>query len=163
MELTYEDVTTPIGVFKVAEADGAVVVAGFEEGWDRLIERLRQRHGITLRRGRTAGGAAVRAYFDGALDAFDAIEVRMDGSAFQSSVWQRLRSIPAGATLSYSQLAAAIGVPRASRAVGSANGANPISLIVPCHRVVRADGTTGGYGGGPDRKRWLLEHELALP
>ena len=86
----------------------------------------------------------------------------MPGTPFQRLVWDGLRAIPYGSTLSYAELARRIGRPGASRAVGSANGRNPISIVVPCHRVIAADGTLGGYGGGLDRKEWLLELETSV-
>lgn len=99
------------------------------------------------------------AYFDGRIDALDALPVAEPGTEFQRKVWKELRKIPAGATKSYGELAKAIGQPTASRAVGLANGANPIGIVVPCHRVIGADGSLTGYGGGLDRKKWLLRHE----
>ena len=98
------------------------------------------------------------AYFGGELKEFT-LELRMDGTPFQRSVWDGLRRIPYGETRSYGQLADALGNPAASRAVGLANGRNPIGIIVPCHRVVGANGSLTGYGGGLDRKRRLLEFE----
>jgi methylated-DNA-[protein]-cysteine S-methyltransferase len=100
-------------------------------------------------------------YFDGTRTTFD---LRLDaaGSAFERRVWDLLRAIPYGATTSYGELARRLGDPRATRAVGAANGKNPIPIIVPCHRVVGARGELTGFGGGLDRKRWLLEHEGAL-
>lgn len=103
----------------------------------------------------------IRAYFDGAVTAIDPLAATADGTPFQRSVWTALRGIPCGETISYSELARRIGRPSAVRAVGLANGANPLALVVPCHRVVGADGTLTGYGGGLERKRWLLEHEAA--
>jgi methylated-DNA-[protein]-cysteine S-methyltransferase len=100
------------------------------------------------------------AYFGGRLREFE-LPLRMAGTPFQHLVWQGLRAIPYGETVSYAELARTIGRPGASRAVGSANGRNPISIVVPCHRVIAADGTLGGYGGGLDRKEWLLQHETA--
>ena len=100
------------------------------------------------------------AYFSGRLLDFE-LPLRMDGTPFQHLVWDGLRAIPYGETISYAELARRIGRPGASRAVGSANGRNPISIVVPCHRVIAADGTLGGYGGGLDRKEWLLQHEVA--
>lgn len=97
-------------------------------------------------------------YFEGRLQRFD-LPIRMIGTPFQLGVWEQLRKIPYGETISYMELARRVGNPGASRAVGSANGRNPISIIVPCHRVIAAAGTLGGYGGGLDRKLWLLEHE----
>jgi len=98
------------------------------------------------------------AYFEGRLQRFD-LPINLIGTPFQLGVWERLRKIPYGETISYMELARRVGNPSASRAVGSANGRNPISIIVPCHRVIAAAGTLGGYGGGLDRKLWLLEHE----
>ena len=103
--------------------------------------------------------AAVRAYLDGHLDALDAIPLRLDGTPFQHSVWRALRRIPPGSTATYAEIAAALGLPGAARAVGRACGANPVWIAVPCHRVIGADGSLRGYGGGLDRKRWLLAHE----
>jgi methylated-DNA-[protein]-cysteine S-methyltransferase len=104
------------------------------------------------------------AYLAGHLRELDSFEVDTGGTPFQRAVWAALRRIPAGTTCSYTDLARAVGAPNAVRAVGAANGANPVAVIIPCHRVVRSDGSLGGYGGGLDRKRWLLEHEkAALP
>jgi len=101
------------------------------------------------------------AYFGGELRTFD-VPLAPAGTQFQKSVWKALLDIPFGATESYSALAARIGRANASRAVGLANGRNPIGIIVPCHRVIGADGSLTGYGGGIERKRWLLEHERRL-
>jgi methylated-DNA-[protein]-cysteine S-methyltransferase len=102
------------------------------------------------------------AYFKGELTALDRIEVATQGTAFQEAAWAALRAIPPGATRSYGQQAAAIGRPKAVRAVGLANGANPVAIVNPCHRVIGASGELTGYGGGLDRKRWLLAHEGAI-
>jgi methylated-DNA-[protein]-cysteine S-methyltransferase len=99
------------------------------------------------------------AYFDGELTIFD-LDIMLTGTSFQRSVWSQLREIPYGETISYGELARRVGNPNASRAVGLANGRNPIAIIVPCHRVIGADGSLTGYGGGLERKSWLLEHEL---
>ena len=101
------------------------------------------------------------AYFEGERQTFD-LPLCMAGTPFQKQVWQGLVSIPYGTTISYAELARRIGRPGASRAVGSANGRNPIGIIVPCHRVIGADGTLTGYGGGLDRKEWLISHEAAV-
>ena len=98
------------------------------------------------------------AYFSGRRTDFD-VPLRMHGTEFQRRVWDGLTRIPYGETWSYAQLAGKVGNPRACRAVGLANGRNPVAIIVPCHRVIGANGTLTGYGGGLDRKRWLLEHE----
>lgn len=105
--------------------------------------------------------AALSRYFAGELQALDALAVELNGTAFQKQVWQALRRIPPGSTISYAELARRIGEPAAVRAVGAANGANPVALVVPCHRVIGSDGSLTGYGGGLERKRWLLDHEHA--
>jgi methylated-DNA-[protein]-cysteine S-methyltransferase len=101
------------------------------------------------------------AYFGGELRALDAIEVDPGGSPFQREVWKALRTIGAGETRSYQELASAVGRPSASRAVARANATNPIPVVIPCHRVIHSDGSLAGYGGGIERKRWLLRHEAA--
>jgi methylated-DNA-[protein]-cysteine S-methyltransferase len=105
--------------------------------------------------------AQLTAYFEGEVASFD-LELNLEGTPFQRRVWQELCNIPYGSAISYAELARRIGRPGSSRAVGGANGRNPISIIVPCHRVIGADGGLGGYGGGLDRKRWLLEHEAEV-
>jgi methylated-DNA-[protein]-cysteine S-methyltransferase len=107
------------------------------------------------------GGAAsaLAAYFSGQVTALDTVPVELHATPFQQRVWQQLRTIQAGTTASYADIARAIGAASAVRAVGAANGANPVALIVPCHRIIGSDGRLTGYGGGLDRKRWLLEHE----
>jgi methylated-DNA-[protein]-cysteine S-methyltransferase len=107
----------------------------------------------------SAARRSVEAYFEGDLIGLEALRTETAGTDFQRAVWAALRTIPAGATLSYGALAARIGRPKAMRAVGLANGANPIAVIVPCHRVIGADNTLTGFGGGLERKRWLLKHE----
>ena len=136
-------------------------------GWDdfetRLHRQLNTRYGsrLTLQSGATPAAIrdALLAYLDGAVEAIDSIVVETGGTAFQRAVWEELRRIPAGTTMSYSQFAARIGKGSAVRAVGHANGANPICIVVPCHRLVANDGHLTAYGGGLLRKRWLLNHE----
>ena len=103
----------------------------------------------------------LRAYFDGDLEAIDALPVRPAGTEFQRAVWTALRAIPVGTTTTYGELAARLGNPKAVRAVGRANGTNPVAVVLPCHRVVGHDGRLTGYGGGLEAKRWLLAHEGA--
>jgi methylated-DNA-[protein]-cysteine S-methyltransferase len=103
--------------------------------------------------------AQLDAYFAGERSSFD-LEMNLAGTSFQRSVWKQLNAIPYGETISYGELARRVGNPQASRAVGLANGRNPIAIIVPCHRVIGADGSLTGYGGGLERKTWLLEHEV---
>jgi methylated-DNA-[protein]-cysteine S-methyltransferase len=102
---------------------------------------------------------AISRYFAGELAAIDALPVQTGGTPFQREVWRALREIPCGTTVSYAQLAERIGRPAAVRAVGLANGSNPLGVVVPCHRVIGSDRSLTGYGGGIERKRWLLEHE----
>lgn len=101
----------------------------------------------------------IQDYFTGDLHAIDTLPVATAGTEFQRQVWQMLRTIPCGQIMTYGQMAAQLGNPGASRAVGLANGSNPISVVVPCHRVIGSNGTLTGYAGGVDRKRWLLIHE----
>jgi len=103
----------------------------------------------------------VKAYFEGRLTVFD-LPLDMAGTPFQQSVWQALLDVPFGRTASYQQIADAVGNPRAVRAVGAANGQNPVSIIVPCHRIIGKNGSLTGYGGGIWRKEWLLRHEGVL-
>ncbi|MFA4894494.1 methylated-DNA--[protein]-cysteine S-methyltransferase [Brevundimonas sp.] len=163
--LTLDRVPTPTGeVLLVTDAEGAVRALDFA-GYEARMTRLLARHwpGAALVEGRapSAVRTAVEAYFKGDVAALDGLRIRTNGTEFQRSVWAALRAIPHGETRTYGQLAAAIGSPKAVRAAGSANGQNPIAVIVPCHRVIGANGTLTGYAGGIERKRWLLEHERA--
>jgi len=106
--------------------------------------------------------AALEAYFDGEHAPFDALAIASAGTPFQSDVWRALRCIPFGGTLSYGELARRVGRSGAARAVGLANGRNPLAIVVPCHRVIGATGALRGYAGGIERKRWLLRHEGAM-
>lgn len=163
MPLTLDRIPSPVGeVLVVVDADGAVRALDFHDYEDRMRRLLRRHYGeVVLTSGRAPEAVrhAVIAYFAGDLAAFDRVEVRTGGTDFQRSVWKALRDIPAGETRSYGQLAAAIGIPKAVRAVGLANSANPVGVIVPCHRVVGSGGKLTGYAGGLERKRWLLAHE----
>lgn len=157
-------IDTPQGPVRLAvavDSQGERVVAlAFHDHFERISGRVRARFAdAQWVEGETETADAVRRYLDGDLTAFDEVEVDVSGTPFQQQVWAALRAIPAGETRSYAQLAAAVGSPGAVRAVGTANGANPVWLVVPCHRVVRSDGSIGGYGGGAHRKQWLLEHE----
>ncbi len=136
---------------------------------DERMRKLLQRHygpaaGYALHKQTLPGAIRVPLdrYFAGDLAAIGDINVHTCGTEFQQTVWRALRTIPAGSTLSYSALAQNLGRAKAVRAVGLANGANPIAIVVPCHRVIGANGSLTGYGGGLARKRWLLTHERAL-
>ena len=126
-----------------------------------MLARQAGRAGYRLERARNPAGltAALMCYFDGDLAAIDRLLVARLGTPFQRLVWTALRRIPCGRTRSYAEHARRIGRPSAVRAVGNANGANPVSIVVPCHRLVGQDGSLTGYGGGMERKRWLLAHE----
>jgi methylated-DNA-[protein]-cysteine S-methyltransferase len=153
----------PVGELAGFARKDALCALSFVDGrYDPLIG-LRQRFGsVLLEDGDPLGLAArFRAYFRGALDALDDLAVDTGGTPFQRRVWSVLRTIPAGRTWSYLEVARRVGAPEAVRAVGAANGANPAAIVVPCHRVIGANGKLVGYGGGLDRKRWLLAHEKA--
>jgi methylated-DNA-[protein]-cysteine S-methyltransferase len=161
--LAFDRIATPAGEALVMwDRDLRLRVfdwAGYEPRMRRLLER---HYGKTEPKEAAAPKplkAALIAYFDGDLTSLDTIACATAGTPFQRTVWAALRQIPAGTTLSYGALARRIGKPAAVRAVGLANGANPIGLVVPCHRVIGADGSLTGYGGGIERKRWLLRHE----
>ena len=158
---------SPLGpMLAASDAGGALVALDWEDHAPRLNHLLRLQHGSETSLSEGAAPEAVRRaladYFDGALTALDALPVATRGTAFQRQVWAALRQIPAGTTLSYGALALRIGRQAAVRAVGAANGANPVSIVVPCHRVIGSDASLTGYGGGIERKRWLLEHEGVL-
>ena len=164
MELLVERVPSPIGTIQlVCDDAGRLRALDFDDHEARLARLLRLHYGdgytASAARAPIAVREALDAFFAGAVGAIDAIAVETAGTEFQRRVWAALRRIPGGTTTSYGKLAAAIGRPNAVRAVGLANGANPIGIAVPCHRVIGADGSLTGYGGGLERKRWLLAHE----
>ncbi|HUP69721.1 MAG TPA: methylated-DNA--[protein]-cysteine S-methyltransferase [Acidimicrobiales bacterium] len=165
--LVAKDVATPVGDLRLAVRDGKVCALVFADGWDRSVDKLEARLGpVDLQRDDDPVGArsALAAWVDGDLTALEEMELDLGGTPFQQKVWATLCKIPAGTVISYGQLAENAGFPRAARAVGSANGANPACIVVPCHRVIHSGGTIGGYGGGLHRKRWLLAHEgIQLP
>jgi methylated-DNA-[protein]-cysteine S-methyltransferase len=160
-----ERVRTPIGeLLLLADEEGRLRALDWEDHDPRLRRLLALHygpHGVRVEAAPDRSGLArtLSAYFDGAMDALAGVPVATGGTAFQRTVWAALREIPCGRTESYGALARRIGRPAAVRAVGLANGANPVGIVVPCHRVVGHDGRLTGYAGGLDRKRWLLEHE----
>jgi len=160
-----EHLDTPTGrLLVVTDDDGCLRAVDWEDHEDRLHQLLRRQYGADTVRFRaasraSAAGCALRAYFDGDTGCLAGLAVATNGTGFQRTVWDALRQIPPGQTVSYGALAARIGRPGAMRAVGLANGANPVSIVVPCHRVIGADGALTGFGGGLERKRWLLAHE----
>ena len=167
LRLVVEHVDTPTGELAVvADAQGNLRSLEWTDHGDRMRRLLRLHYGangFVLEAARVPAGItqALHAYFAGDLAAINNLPVQTGGTPFQRSVWRALREIPCGTTVSYGELARRIGRPEAVRAVGLANGANPIGIVVPCHRVIGSDGTLTGYGGGIERKRWLLAHEGA--
>lgn len=158
---------TPVGPLSLLAQGDALVGAGFGDDPAALAARLH----ASLREAPLVPARAkdlpwlskpVRDYFDGNLAALDGLAVHQPAGPGRQRLWEQMRAIPAGATLSYTQLAARAGIPHAPRAAGAACAANLIAPVVPCHRVLRTDGTLGGYYYGLERKRWLLRHEGAL-
>ena len=148
-------IESPVGKLRLVAEDGALVGLSMEQ----------QRHPAAFGAADGQGdpvldeaGRQLAAWFAGDRTRFD-LPLRPKGTPFQLAVWEALREIPFGETRSYGQIAAGLGQPTAVRAVGAANGRNPLGIIVPCHRVIGADGSLVGYGGGMERKRWLLGHE----
>jgi methylated-DNA-[protein]-cysteine S-methyltransferase len=154
---------TPIGTARVVtDAEGWLRAFDWEDHVERIRQLLRLQYGaVDLQESRApkAIRSALRNYFEGDLEALQKIEWRIAGTPFQRKVWTALPSIRAGTTMTYGAFAAALGSPNAMRAVGHANGSNPISLVIPCHRLIAADGSLVKYGSGLERKRWLLRHE----
>jgi methylated-DNA-[protein]-cysteine S-methyltransferase len=165
LKLLIDRIDTPIGeMLIVSDHDGnlrAVDWADHEIRMRRLLRLHYGDNGFKLAPTRNPNGltSAISRYFAGKLTAIDALPVQTAGTPFQREVWRALREITCGTTASYTTLAERIGRPNAVRAVGLANGSNPVGIVIPCHRVLGANGSLTGYAGGMERKRWLLEHE----
>jgi methylated-DNA-[protein]-cysteine S-methyltransferase len=161
--LTLDVLATPIGeIDVVADAQGRLRVLEFHDQPQRLARALRLHHrDQTVESGPapTAVREGLAAYFAGELVALKTVPWTIGGTGFQRQMWNALAEIPLGETTTYAQLARRLGRPSAVRAVGAANGANPIAVVVPCHRVIGTAGALTGYGGGIERKRWLLAYE----
>jgi methylated-DNA-[protein]-cysteine S-methyltransferase len=149
----------------VSDEEDRLRALDWEDFEPRMRGLLRLQYGreIALREGSAPKRMrdSLNSYFAGDFSALDSIEVETGGTLFQRKLWTALRDIPSGQTSTYGALAAKIGLPKAVRAVGAANGANPISVVLPCHRVIGSDQRLTGYGGGLHRKHWLLTHEGA--
>ena len=160
-----ETFATPVGtMLLLTDDDEAVRALDWEDYAARMHQLLRYHYGtvrLEPKSGTSQARRAVEGYYGGDLTAIDSLPVKTGGTAFQREVWAALRTIPTGETTTYGRLAVRLGRPQAMRAVGMANGANPVSVIVPCHRVIGANTSLTGYGGGIERKRWLLRHEGA--
>ena len=165
LQFLLDRVSTPIGDMVIAaDSKGNLRVALFTEDEEVVRRHLRLHYGergFSVEAVSNPHGlsGAIAQYFAGDLDVIDTLPVETGGTTFQREVWSALRAIPCGTTISYGKLAERISRPAAVRAVGLANGANPVAVIVPCHRVIGANGSLTGYGGGIERKRWLLNHE----
>src|SRR5215469_598341 len=163
--LILDTIPAPIGAFLVAtDQDGVLRAVDFWADEPRLRTLLKRQYGdVRVETGQAPAPIrrAFEDYFAGDIRALEKVPVATVGTGFQRKVWAALQRIPAGETRSYGQLAAEIGEPDAARAVGLANGQNPIAIVIPCHRVIGADGSLTGFGGGLPRKRWLLTHEGA--
>jgi len=154
---------TPIGIaLLVTDTQGALRALDWHDYEHRMRELLRLHYGtvdLNDQPAPTQMRTALSRYFEGDLGQLSGIAWRIAGTPFQQKVWTALAQIPAGTTMSYGAMAAKIDMPKAIRAVGHANGSNPISVVLPCHRLIGADGSLVKYGGGLERKRWLLRHE----
>jgi methylated-DNA-[protein]-cysteine S-methyltransferase len=158
-------IETPIGPLVLLAREGILLMLEFEDAESRVDREMAGRfrgEGHQPTEDPFGLSSRIGAYFAGELSAIEGIETDGGGTEFQKRVWAELKRIPCSVTISYAELARRLGDPKAVRAVGTANGRNPISIVVPCHRVIGADGSLTGYGGGLDRKRWLLVHEGAL-
>ena len=157
-----DHVETPIGAMLLMIEDDVVIGLEFDDQPERYMKDLRRRYpDLVMKETVNPCGFSdrLRAYYGGDLAAVVGLPTKGGGTPFQERVWTELRRIPTGTTISYGELALRLGDRNATRAVGLANGRNPISVVVPCHRVIGSDGTLTGYGGGLPRKTWLLNHE----
>lgn len=162
MVVTREDFESPIGVVSILTCEAAVIALDYGDYEHRMLRLLTRAWGeCELRAQHTVSDhhRKVRDYFAGDLTAVDSVHTEIRGTVFQQAVWTALRKIPPGTTWSYLNLAKRLGNDKAVRAVGAANGQNPIAIIHPCHRVVASNHSLTGYAGGLHRKQWLLDHE----
>jgi methylated-DNA-[protein]-cysteine S-methyltransferase len=162
VKLEVGELATPLGEVRFARRSGRLLGLAFAECWPAVGRALERRVGpiewVTAD-DTSELDARLRGYFAGDLATLSGVEVELAGTDFQRRVWSALREIRAGTTTSYGELARRLGAAKAVRAVGAANGANPLWLVVPCHRAIGSDGSLTGYAGGIERKRWLLAHE----
>lgn len=162
MELLLDRFPSPLGEVLLISDGSNLRALDFHDYEPRMHQLLRLHYGsYSLESARNPAGlsALIERYMEGDLRVIEDIPVQTGGTPFQREVWAALRTIACGTVLSYGALARQIGRPKAVRAVGLANGANPVSIVVPCHRVIGSNGSLTGYGGGLERKRWLLQHE----
>jgi methylated-DNA-[protein]-cysteine S-methyltransferase len=167
LDLLQFRISSPIGdIVMLTDGRDRLHALDFHDHRNRMKQLLARHYGVagwhvSKAAAEPSAAVAIARYFAGDLAALETISTHCGGTDFQRTVWAALRTIAPGTTRSYSSLAQQIGRPAATRAVGAANGANPIGIVVPCHRVIGADGSLTGYGGGIERKRWLLAHETS--
>ena len=162
IDLFVDTIGSPIGTILLVTDGEKLCALDYTDCESRMLKLLQARYGpVRLQEVPDAGGfsSALRAYLAGDLTAIACIPVHTGGSSFQQQVWSALRRIPPGSVLTYGKMAGQLGRSTAYRAVGMANGLNPVAIVIPCHRLVGARGALTGYAGGLARKRWLLEHE----
>ena len=165
LDLLIDRIATPTGeMILIADREGYLRTIDWTDHEARMKRLLDRQYGkglykLTPARDPSGLSSTMRRYFAGDLGAIDGLRVKTEGTPFQQSVWKALRGIKCGTTISYAELARRIGRPSAVRAVGLANGQNPVGVVVPCHRVIGSNGSLTGYGGGLPRKQWLLQHE----
>lgn len=171
LKLFHEKISGPFGELSIiTDTENTLRAVEWDTFEERLHKLFKRHYGenkyelveYTDKKSSPAASALI-AYFEGDLNAISTLKTQTGGTVFQKQVWAALRTIPIGKTLTYGDLAKQIGKPKAVRAVGLANGANPIGIVVPCHRVIGANGKLTGYASGVDKKHWLLEHEGAIP
>jgi len=149
----HRDVQAPFGPLRIVATRDAILAIHFEHSRDKIASQAEPAHDVL-----DVAEAQLNDYFSGTRTVFD-FPLRPDGTDFQRAVYRELLTIVFGETCSYSDIARAVGRPDAVRAVGAANGQNPIPIVIPCHRVIGKNGSLTGYGGGIETKRWLLDHE----
>ncbi len=165
LTLLEDTISTPLGpLWVLCDEQFQLRAVEWEEHSDRMVELLNihyRREGYQRVAAPNPGGLSqkLQGYFDGDLAVIETLPTATGGTSFQREVWQALRTIPCGQVMHYGQLAVKLGRAGAARAVGAANGSNPVSIVVPCHRVIGSNGTMTGYAGGVQRKEWLLRHE----
>lgn len=162
MRLSRTRMKCPLGSIEIVATETGLCMVEFAAHAERYLRTIAARYGeVAIVDGEDPHDAvaALEAYFAGDLRAIDRLPAEAPGTKFQRAVWAELRGIPPGSTISYQELARRLARPTATRAVGAANGQNPVGIVVPCHRVIGANGTLTGYSGGLDKKRWLLAHE----
>ena len=161
-DLYLEKINSPIGkilIITEQETLCGLEFEGYETRTYRFLDKRFGNHKLNPVRNITGISQSIQAYLEGDYHSLDHISVSTGGTAFQQQVWTALRSIPVGTVITYGELAQRLGKPAAARAVGITNSLNPISIVLPCHRVIGANGALTGYAGGLERKRWLLHHE----